>query len=344
MLPLDEQWIYPGTINSVEYQYMNPGTYKLQVRMETLIGTNPLKEIEIVILPPWWQTWWFRSIIIIFIIVLILLFVKWREILNERNSYHLKQQVFDKTKDLREAQAKLVESEKMASVGLLTSGIAHEINNPLNFIHGSSIALGQFLNENIQDKREEFMPLMEALELGVERVKSIVTSVNRFSRKGNEKMEFCDIHSIIDNCLIIIQNETKDRIIIEKSYTTQAIDFYGKEGELHQLFLNVLMNSVQAIPSKGQITISTNISKNQDFIIVVTDTGVGIESENLDKITTPFFTTKSPGKGTGLGMAIGYRIVEEHGGNIKYQSIKGEGTAVYIKLSNSGSSNANLPL
>ena len=143
--------------------------------------------------------------------------------------------------------------------------------------------------------------------------------------------ESYDIHSILENCLVMLHNKTMYRIGIRKDYFTESVYMVGNVGKLHQVFINILYNAVQAIENEGIVTIKTH--KNDDSIVIeIIDTGCGISSENISKITDPFYTTKAPGIGTGLGLSITYSIVKEHKGNIEFQSIVNEGTTVKITL------------
>ncbi len=139
------------------------------------------------------------------------------------------------------------------------------------------------------------------------------------------------MHAILDDCLLILRNQYKNRIEIRKQYTKVPYKFKGNEGKLHQAFLNILANADQAIKDKGVITIHTDI-RNNVFQITISDTGQGIANDIIKQIFDPFFTTKDPGKGTGLGLSIAYDIIQEHNGLIKFESTVGEGTKVVIFL------------
>ena len=232
---------------------------------------------------------------------------------------------------LQKAQSQLVQSEKMASVGVLTAGIAHEINNPLNFIHGGKSALDKYVKKNLKKHESKMKPLLDTIDMGIKRVTGIVLSINRFSRESGNKKERCEIGLILDNCLLMIQNQIKARIKVEKHYTEESFELLCQEGELHQVFLNVLMNAVQSIEGRGTIAIATEL-RGADLEVSVSDTGCGISPQNLDKVTNPFFTTKDPGKGTGLGMSISYNIIKGHKGKIQFESKEGEGTTVIVTL------------
>ncbi len=232
---------------------------------------------------------------------------------------------------LQDAQQQLVQAEKMASLGVLASGIAHEINNPLNFIYGGVLGIENYINDNLKEHTETLKPLLEGIHVGAKRAADIVASLDHYTRLDNLPRIECDVHSVIDNCLIILKNQLKNRIEIHKDYTAEPCAIICNEGKLHQALLNILLNASQAIGEKGTISIST-ASENQQFVISIADTGCGISEENLPRITDPFFTTRDPGKGTGLGLSIAYNVVQEHGGTLEFESQPGKGTRVTITL------------
>ncbi len=231
--------------------------------------------------------------------------------------------------NLEKTQDQLVETEKMASLGVLASGITHEINNPLNFIKGGVQALESEMRE-VQGTNE-IQPYFKIINEGVGRAADIVKSLSHFSRETAKMSETCDIHEILDNCLLMLENKLKHRIEVVRAYGADAMDMKGNAGRLHQAFLNVLANAEQAILDSGEIRISTRINEDQ-LEVIIADTGVGISPENLSKINDPFFTTKPPGVGTGLGLSITYNILREHQGTIDVNSTPGEGTTFLIKL------------
>jgi len=234
---------------------------------------------------------------------------------------------------LQETQSNLIQAEKMASLGVLTAGVAHEINNPLNYIMGGYVGLENYINEKGLQHDEIFPTLLNSIKLGVDRATDIVKGLSQFSRDNDTYIEDCDIHMIINNCVVMLNHQLKDRIDIFKNFSNESIKTIGNVGKLHQAFSNVLINSIQAIDKKGTISLSTNkIGKN--CIIEISDSGCGITSEILPKITDPFFTTKDPGKGTGLGLSITYNIIRDHKGKIEFYSELNKGTTVKITLPN----------
>lgn len=233
--------------------------------------------------------------------------------------------------ELKKAQEQLVESEKMASIGFLAAGVAHEINNPLNFIQGGLFGLTSYIEEHLTSHFSELKPLLKAIDTGIQRATNIVTGLNHFSRRNDTSMICCNLDTIISNCLVMLQNNIKNRITISKDIKFDAREVTGNEGKLHQALLNILINATQAIENNGVITITSK--RAGDLIkLQISDTGSGMDKEIISKIFEPFYTTKDPGEGTGLGLSITQKIISEHSGSIQISSELGKGTTVSILL------------
>lgn len=246
-------------------------------------------------------------------------------IINDRNS-----ELKTTMQHLKTTQSNLVQSEKMASLGVLTAGVAHEINNPLNYIMGGYIGLDRYFKEN-KTKDEDIPILLESIKVGIDRASEIVKGLNQFSRDDEFYNEDCNIHSILNNSITMLNSQFKNKIQLTKNYFTESVIVIGNVGKLHQVFINTLTNASHAIEKEGKITITTNKLGNT-FFIEIADTGSGISQENLTKITDPFFTTKAAGKGTGLGLSITYTIIKDHKGKLEFESNMGKGTKVTISL------------
>ncbi|MBS0001370.1 MAG: GHKL domain-containing protein [Cyclobacteriaceae bacterium] len=264
--------------------------------------------------------------------------------------------------ELKKTQKQLIEAEKMASIGQLTAGIAHEINNPINFVSSNINPLRMNLkelkeiletyrmatangieNEKIQFAKElekkydldyliaEVDLLLNGISEGASRTKEIVHGLRNFSRVDEHELRSASVHDGLDSTLLLLNNLFKNRIEIEKIYdeNLQSIDCYP--GQLNQVFMNILNNAVQAIEGTGKITIKTKRIKNR-AVIWITDTGSGIPREHMTRIFDPFFTTKEVGEGTGLGLSISYGIIQQHKGEIKVISKPGRGTTFKITL------------
>lgn len=226
-------------------------------------------------------------------------------------------------------QREVVQQEKMAAIGVLAGGVAHEINNPLSGI----IAFAQLMKKDIGDNKSLEQDLHE-IEEAAQRCKKIVADLLDYSRVSKEQ-EKCqvDVNVLIEKVFPFVTGELKSyniEISFDKGRHVPLVT--GNPNRLQQVFLNLLTNACHSMPKGGNIKIRT--LKNDNFVdIVVEDSGSGIKKENLDKIFDPFFTTKEPGKGTGLGLSISYRIVKEHGGDLKVVSSEiGKGTKFLVQL------------
>lgn len=261
---------------------------------------------------------------------------------------------------LKMAQRKLIQSEKMASLGQLIAGIAHEINNPVNFISAGVDSLYTNLKDikqvldiyhritpaNVSMKLEEIAnlklkveyreaineinELIESIKNGTNRTTEIVKSLRTFSHLDDDILKTSNIHDGLDSTLILLQNKFKNRIEIIKHYgDIPLIKCYP--GQLNQVFMNILSNAIDSIADKGIINIST--SRKDNFVqIIIKDSGQGISEKNMSRIFDPFFTTKGIGKGMGLGLSISQSIIEKHNGMIEVNSEPGKGCEFIISI------------
>jgi signal transduction histidine kinase len=263
---------------------------------------------------------------------------------------------------LSEAHEQLLQSEKMASIGQLAAGVAHEINNPIGFVNSNMGTLRHYVDTllNVVDAYDEAVRKAapgSALEAqidaiskqadlgylkddiadlvsesmdGLKRVKDIVQSLKDFSHVGQSDWQYADVHAGLDTTLNIVANELKYKATVEKHYG-KLPEIKCLASQLNQVFMNLLVNAAQAIKNRGVITIATG--SNDGWVwIKISDNGSGIPPQNLKRIFEPFFTTKPVGSGTGLGLSLSYSIVNKHGGRIDVASKPDVGTVFTIKL------------
>lgn len=252
-------------------------------------------------------------------------------IATNKELYTQRAQLSETLEQLKSTHEQLIQTEKMASLGVLTAGVAHEINNPINYIYNGALAIENFLVDHSPENIETLKPLFEAINTGIHRVTGIVKSLNKYSRKDESSLVKCNLNEILDNTLTMLYNQYKKRIEITKEYSSTPPIILAKEGELHQVFLNILINAIQAIEDKGYITVRTKINDNS-VSVYIKDSGIGIQSDYISKVFDPFFTTKDPGKGTGLGLSITKKIIQEHKGAINCYSEPNKGTEFIITL------------
>lgn len=248
--------------------------------------------------------------------------------------------------DVKSFQLKLIESEKMATVGQLTAGLIHEINNPINYVSGNVSPLKLDLDdikewltasprylekkEEIDETLAEMTDLVRGIEEGAARVKKIMVNLKRFSRPDKSETVYFDVNEGLDATISLIKPTVKDRIQFEKDFG-DINKIQCSPGQMQQVFLNIIDNAKDAIKEKGVIHVSTR-EENGVLIIVTEDNGIGISEEDQQNIFEPFFTTKEKGHGTGLGLAISKRILSEHNGTLSVKSEPGKGSTFTIRL------------
>lgn len=234
-------------------------------------------------------------------------------------------------KELKDTQVQLINSEKMASLGQLIAGVAHEINTPLASINSNNAITAKLIKqlENI-DISETLKEINELDKEAVNRISNIVKSLKKFVRLDEAELQEADINKEIDLTLDLMRHETKNRINIIKDYSQlPLIKCYPNM--LNQVFMNILINACQSIDKNGEVTITTEF-KNNSLIVKIKDNGKGIEQEKIDKIFTAGYTTKGVGVGTGLGLAISEKIIQKHNGKISVNSELGSGSEFTITI------------
>ncbi len=380
----DKNWIYTDAKRRfATYTNLDPGTYLFRVKGSNHDGVwnEEGRTLKIIITPPWWKTWWAYSLYGMFCVFAMVAFIQVR-IRNERKKQEIRKakelaainaDLQSAIKQLRETQAQLVQKEKMASLGQMTAGIAHEINNPLTFVHGNLDYFKQGFEKvahlcetaqkasNDETRRAAVENLIQEISLlqedmsaqlksslaGTNRIKEIVKNLRKFARVGEsgakETNVNADLEAIID--LFVKQHSGihVERHFYEPLYIT------GDVSELNQCYLNILTNAVQAIrESEKQGLLETNSGviairtepvehEQQKYIrLTFTDNGIGIPDENKNKIFDPFFTTRAIGQGRGLGLAETYGIIHKHGGTIEVHSEERKGSSFVITLPKDG--------
>ncbi len=250
-------------------------------------------------------------------------------------SIRLERKIEERTKKLYLARAKLIQSEKMSSMGVLASSVAHEINNPLQGILTYIKLMLKILNaDNISEKNlknfEDYLILMGS---EIERCGDMVKNLLVFSKQSKLEIREEDLNIIIKNALMLIENKTKlQNIKINCEYTPDLPKLSCDKLQIQQSLIALLINSCEAMDEKGEITIKTAQFDNEYIIISISDSGNGIEEENIHNIFDPFYTTKEASKNTGLGLFVVYGIIKDHKGTIEVKSKLGEGTKFLIKL------------
>ena len=233
--------------------------------------------------------------------------------------------------ELRAAQEQLIRAEKMASLGILSSGVSHEINNPLNYISLGIRNLKKAINREGQMDTDLIAQLIKIVENGVSKASSIVKSLTELTQDGTKYHKKCDLVQIMELVLVSLSDQIGENIRVIKQFEQGSMTIEGNESRLSQAFLNVLLNGIQAISEPGEIKIQMKVL-DENYQISITDNGSGIHPNDLNRIGDPFFTTKEPGAGTGLGLSISYRIIEEHGGRVHATSELGAYTRIEMVL------------
>lgn len=231
--------------------------------------------------------------------------------------------------ELGRTQAQLVHSEKLASLGVLAGGVAHEINNPLMVILGRTelMLLDQHTDDDIKQN-------LDTIRAETERIAHIVQGLLTFSRKSRQdKIETVDLNETLSRTLLLSEHQlTLGNVRVNKSFDPNLPPIQAYAGELQQVFMNLIINAHHAMPEGGDLTLRTGIVPDGRVFAEISDTGCGIAPENINRIFDPFFTTKEEGKGTGLGLSVSRNIVESHGGEIGVQSTINEGTTFRVIL------------
>lgn len=254
----------------------------------------------------------------------------------------------DAYNELKDTQNQLIQHEKMVAVGQLASGFAHQIRNPLEIILMGT----EFLSNALPEKDEKYEKSIEKIKQATNRANTIVTDILKFSRTSELKFELVDLCRLLDETTYLIENKAdENHVKINRNYPVELIEVKADKNMLQQVFLNIFINALGAMPNGGEIRIRvydkivSRVDKksgrrSSDYfridgkiaVVEIEDTGRGIPKDVLPKIFNPFFTTKEPGKGTGLGLSMAHLILERHKGTINVESEVNKGTKFTIKL------------
>jgi len=266
----------------------------------------------------------------------------------EDSKEDLERKVEERTLELRQKQSQLVQSEKMAALGGLVAGVAHEINTPLGALKSNNDLFFRSLtkikgviddpgtdeqtrnNAQLNKLLDAMSSVSNVSKNALERIVKIVGSLRKFARLDQAEQDKVDIHEGLESTLTIAHHELKNRVVVHKDYG-DIPQTYCFPNQINQVFINILVNAAQAIEGTGDIFIKT-FTRDKNIVVEFRDTGKGIAKENLEKIFDPGFTTKGAGVGTGLGLSIVYQILKDHNGNIEADSEVGKGTTMRVVL------------
>ena len=362
----DNDWVQAGTQRTVTYTNLSPGNYTFHVKAANSDGVWSTENaaINIIISPPWWLTWWAYVLYFIVFVVSIPSYIAYRGRALKRENAILEEKVSHRTnqltksiEELKTTQSQLIQSEKMASLGELTAGIAHEIQNPLNFVNNFSEVSMELIDEMQEEMTKgdttealtiatDIKQNLEKINYHGKRADGIVKGMLQHSRAGNNVKEPTNINGLADEYLRLAYHGLRAK---DKSFNAELITHLDKSlpkvnvipQDIGRVLLNLFTNAFYATHQKQKILNGaykpmvnvTTILKENAVEITVKDNGIGISDAIKDKIMQPFFTTKPAGEGTGLGLSLSYDIVVKgHGGTINIESNEKEYTVFTIRL------------
>ncbi len=357
---MTDTWSEWDKVYYKEYSNLDEATYIFEVKAKNIFGTeSAVASYTFTILPPWYRTWWAYVLFVGFASIGITVLIRQRTNYINQKRKELEKIVEQQTGELKSSneelrasneslivtQRKLIASEKMASLGQLTAGIAHEINNPINFISGGVQALRELQHEvqnrshlltkeALQVKNNEIEELMTSIINGVHRTSEIIKSLREFSSPYDQldNTAYTNVPECITNSLLLMNSRIKDAgIVVSTDFAVQT-PAHAIAAQVSQVIINLVDNSIDAVLQRTdrQIKITAEETK-REIVIRVTDNGTGIPIDKQSHIFEPFFTTKSVGKGIGLGLFICYSIVQKHGGSLTFES-NANGTTFMVAL------------
>jgi signal transduction histidine kinase len=359
----DKNWSELSPKTEASFGNMSEGNYTFHVKALSPFGSWSETSYSFKVLPPWWRTWWAYTWYALLFVSGVFLFIRWRTKALKQEKIQLEQKVTIRTAELNQSlenlkstQSQLIQSEKMASLGELTAGIAHEIQNPLNFVNNFSEVSNELIDEmnaelnkgDIEEAKaisSDIKQNLEKINHHGKRADAIVKGMLQHSSSGTGIKEPTDINKLADEYLRLAYHGLRAK---DKSFNaTMKTDFDETIGNINiipqdigRVILNLITNAFYVVDEKKKqnptgyepaVTVSTKII-NGKVEIKVADNGKGIPQKVLDKIFQPFFTTKPTGQGTGLGLSLSYDIVKAHGGEIKVATKENEGTEFVIQL------------
>lgn len=381
MEPFESEWNQAGKKRSATYTNLEPGTYTFKVKASNGDGiwTEQPSQLTIVIVPPFWMTIWFQTLMVILVLGMIHLgyYLRIRGV--RRNQAVLQRMVDARTRELSEAngeleeknheiqaqseelqaqrdsleetlsnlqktQTQLIEAEKMASIATLTAGLAHELNNPLNYIGGMTEPIRRDLKEiekrmdpddrsALNDVFNEIERLLDNTTDGVNRATAVVRGLVSISPQGRNlrKNEEFELNEMITSTLSFMEKSSQH--IEFKVQLDGILTVKGSKVEINQVLINLVENGIDAVKGKERAKIELVGKVDEDNVMLeVRDNGIGLPEAHQSHIFEPFFTTKSPGMGTGLGLYIAYSIIKKHQGDLQVKSVPGNGTTFTIVL------------
>jgi ligand-binding sensor domain-containing protein/signal transduction histidine kinase len=363
---VDKDWVYSGSRRYAGYTDIGPGKYTFRVKATNNEGVWNEEGVSVLIIikPPWWRTWWaycLYGLLLVIAAIAVHRYQKQKVIQAEREKAQKKElaqakEIQKAYHQLKETQAQLIQSEKMASLGELTAGIAHEIQNPLNFVNNFSEVNNELISELVDEVDKGNYDEVKLIAVNIKdneekinqhgkRADGIVKGMLQHSKTSTGQKELTDINKLADEYLRLSYHgmRAKDKSF-NAEFKTEFDETIGKINvvpqDIGRVLLNLFNNAFYAVNEKKkaagedyQPTVSVQTKKVNDKIqIIVKDNGNGIPQNIADKIFQPFFTTKPTGQGTGLGLSLVYDIVKAHGGEIKVETKEGEGCEFVIQL------------
>ena len=375
----DKEWVYSNDRRYATYTNLDGGNYVFKVKATNSDGiwNEKAAEISLVVTPPFWKTLWFQFSSGFLLLIAAYSFyqsrlrsIKTRNVVLENKVAQRTREIGEKNKildqqnkelerkneQIEKQQAQMVQAEKLSSLGRLVAGVAHEMNNPLNFTYGNAANLDidfkevrEIIQTGVEAKSvapdvaremnarmDEMQDMINSIKIGTERIKDIVVGLRDFSTSDGSAATEIDIALNLEYMLSLLRSRDRRNITILKNFT-YVPKIKGFPSHLNQALLQVMINAIEAIErrnyegNEGCVKISCYAEK-PNIVISVQDNGVGIPNEIKNKIFDPFFTTKEVGKGTGLGLSICYGIIQTHRGKITFDSEAGRGTEFKIYL------------